>query len=234
MSRGRPKRTVRDLSRDPPAFEDRAELSKMQDEGPDMVLAIIGAALIEHEIEHLIIARLKRRDAVTILKCVENNGPMAGLYSKTVLAYAMGILDEVTLENANIVRLIRNAFAHAKRPIKFDAPEVVAELGKIRLPAKKRSFEYKALSAAKRAGEDARARFSILQFQIRVNLMKKGTAAAKRRGDYLIRRSMRSEASSGSGASYFGALANIGLGLINRAPPSKPLMLQEALLSDKE
>jgi DNA-binding MltR family transcriptional regulator len=220
MSRGQHKRSVRDLSRDPPAFEDHDEIIKMQNEGPDLVLAITASALIEYEIETLIIARMKRRDPNTILKCFENNGPMSGLYSKSVLAYAMGILDEIMFENVNIVRLIRNAFAHARRPIKFGALEVMAELRKVRLPSKKRSRLYADLHFVKTKTEAPQARFSILCSRINIFLLKKGTAAAKRRADYLSRKSR------------YVSLATLGrysgLGLINRPTNSLNALLQLA------
>lgn len=231
MSRGRYKRSIRDLSRDPPALEDRAEILRLQREGPDMVVAITAAALIEYEMERLIIARLKRRDLETILKCTENNGPLSGLYSKAVLAYAMGVLDDVMLENVNIVRLIRNAFAHAKRPIKFDAPEIIAELRKVSLPAKKKSQLYKDLHFVKTREKSERARFSILHNNILIYLFKKGTTVAKRRAAYLSRKS-RSGLLGGLGLGLYGGgfkpglindPANFGgLGALSRSLPSQP------------
>jgi hypothetical protein len=42
------------------------------------------------------------------------------------MAVALGILGPVSRENLRIIRHVRNAFAHAKRPIKYATPEVAA------------------------------------------------------------------------------------------------------------
>jgi hypothetical protein len=53
----------------------------------------------------------------------------------------MRLYDEAFETNLNIIRAIRNAFAHSKRVIEFDHPLVAAELKKIAIPTfRKRYF----------------------------------------------------------------------------------------------
>lgn len=55
-----------------------------------------------------------------------NEGPASTFSRKITLARALGILGQTTWRNFTYIRHIRNAFAHAKRPIKFQTPEVEA------------------------------------------------------------------------------------------------------------
>jgi hypothetical protein len=192
MSRGRRKRSLRDLSRDEPSPEDSDEIRRLQREGPGVVTAILGAAQVEYQLERLIFARLKRRDANTIEALTRDNGPLSGLYAKCVMAHAMGIIDDVILGNINIIRTIRNAFAHAKRPISFETAEVLDELRRIRLPPKSKSELYLDLAFAKKPSPGTgAASFRILVSNIIIQLLNKGTKRFRNRAAYLRRKAKR-------------------------------------------
>jgi DNA-binding MltR family transcriptional regulator len=53
-------------------------------------------------------------------------GPLGTLSQKASMAYALGIIGQTTRKNLRIIRIVRNAFAHAKIPIEFSTPEVSA------------------------------------------------------------------------------------------------------------
>jgi len=61
---------------------------------------------------------------------VGDNGPLNSFSSKIIVGYALGIYDEGMRNDLNIVRNIRNVFAHSKRLIQFDHPLIVKELAK--------------------------------------------------------------------------------------------------------
>jgi DNA-binding MltR family transcriptional regulator len=67
---------------------------------------------------------------------VADNGPLGSFYSRIAMGYALGIHDNNMRNDLNIVRNIRNAFAHSRKSIQFDHPAVAAELGKATRSAK--------------------------------------------------------------------------------------------------
>lgn len=162
MSRGARKRSIHDISRDAPTEEDRQASYELLDNAPDLVVAILYVAIIEYEIEKLIFRRLKRADPETIEKLTRNDGPLTTLSSKASLAYAMGAFDLTILRAITTLRVIRNAFAHARKPIKFDAEEIVAELNRVSLPNNKRTKLYERLNAVRSSKADPRLRFRLL------------------------------------------------------------------------
>jgi hypothetical protein len=52
------------------------------------------------------------------------NGPSGTFGNRIILAHALGIFGAQTRQNLDIIRTIRNAFAHAERPIRFDTPAI--------------------------------------------------------------------------------------------------------------
>jgi hypothetical protein len=62
------------------------------------------------------------------------NKPLGSFYNKILIAYAANIFGDETYDNLEIVRRVRNAFAHAQRPIKFDNEEISAACELIKIP----------------------------------------------------------------------------------------------------
>jgi hypothetical protein len=46
--------------------------------------------------------------------------PARNFSGKIIIAHALGIFGPITRKNLDVIRIIRNAFAHASRPIRFD------------------------------------------------------------------------------------------------------------------
>jgi DNA-binding MltR family transcriptional regulator len=137
---------LRDLGRAQPDTADLFALSDELIKGEHPVAtAILGAGLVEHHLEQLLRSKIKRKDDETWKLLVADNGPLKSFYSKIAMGYALGIYDTNMRGDLNIVRNIRNAFAHSKKLIQFDHPAVVKELKKATrsaLPTK--SWEFKA------------------------------------------------------------------------------------------
>ncbi|HEY2010597.1 MAG TPA: MltR family transcriptional regulator [Rhizomicrobium sp.] len=204
MSKNKQKRTLHDLGHDTPTFEETQQMAALVHEGPDIVRAIVAAAIIEHELERLIFDRLRRNDEGTIRMLARPEGPLTSLSAKALLAYALGIIDDVYLYNIGIVRHIRNAFAHAKRPITFTTPEIVAAIAKVRLPTNKRAKDYKSLEIVKSPEAAPGECFRILNSNIQIYLLKRRTKLAKRKTAYHRRKQKESESGN-----YFGSLAKL-------------------------
>jgi DNA-binding MltR family transcriptional regulator len=197
MTRSKSKRTWRDLIRDVPTKEEEEGIEKFLDSAPDLALAILLAAGLEREIEDHIVSTLKRRDNSTIGMLVSPEGPLNSFSAKVIHGYAMGIYDDEIRHNLIVVAHIRNAFAHARKLIKFDDPEIIAELGRIRLPLQKRSNLHKDLQLSRSNVLDGRKRYwvlcTVLATQLirrRSRLLKKSTRYFKKKGEYWRKRAM--------------------------------------------
>jgi DNA-binding MltR family transcriptional regulator len=122
---------LRDLSRLPPEYDDLVALrgAFLKPQHP-ITTAILGAVMVEHELEQLLRSKLKHKDDKTWATLTSDNGPLNSFSSKIAIGYALGIYDQALLSDLHIVRNIRNAFAHPKKLIQFDDRAVVEELKK--------------------------------------------------------------------------------------------------------
>ncbi len=134
MSRNRGKPTIREISYSKPTPEEKSLLSDAAIKGEPIVTAIIGAALIELELDTLLRQRFPKITDSTWETMVRENGPFSTFDQKITAAFAFRIFDEATKENLKIVKNIRNVFAHAKTLVKFEHELVVKELNKIQVP----------------------------------------------------------------------------------------------------
>jgi hypothetical protein len=134
MSRGKPKRKIHDLSRTPATREELEQVLDLITAPADPIAtAVLGAALVEHELEKQIRKRFKRNDDTFWKEMTGDKGPVGTFHGQIVVGFAMRIYDEKTRDALDTVRTIRNQFAHAKRPINFGEDLIIAELAKIRL-----------------------------------------------------------------------------------------------------
>jgi hypothetical protein len=132
MTSRKAKLKLRDLSRLQPEFQEARDVRSgvLHKKEHPIATAILGAVMVEYELETLLRSKFKRKDDETWAMLVADNGPLNSFYSKIVAGYALGIYDESMRDDLHIVRNIRNVFAHSKKPIQFDHPLIVKELGK--------------------------------------------------------------------------------------------------------
>ena len=79
---------------------------------------------------------------------LEERGPYSTFSRKITAGHALRLYDDAFQANLDIIRTIRNAFAHSKRVIDFSHPLVTAQLERIVVPnfKKKRFREIKKLA----------------------------------------------------------------------------------------
>lgn len=101
-----------------------ADLSAESDRGALM----IAATQVEDMLEHMIVHNMPAaRESETLRKSIfEGDGPIATFSAKITIAYALGIIDAPYRRLIDLVREIRNACAHSRKPISFLTPELVA------------------------------------------------------------------------------------------------------------
>jgi hypothetical protein len=83
----------------------------------DRTACIITAAMLERHLEAAIIIRLQRKNKDTINLLLQRDGALSTFFSKIHLGYAMGLYDDIVRKDLDIIRGIRNVFAHSAMPI---------------------------------------------------------------------------------------------------------------------
>jgi hypothetical protein len=82
-------------------------------------------------------------------------GAVGTFSAKIIVAYAMKIIGPITYSDLNIIKLLRNEFAHSRVPFDFQTPQVIAvcnELQVPKLPDSNSSFPLMTTNAPSRFG----------------------------------------------------------------------------------
>jgi hypothetical protein len=91
--------------------------------GPDRGAAVVLAALVERALEKLLRNHMRPEGASSLFKY---GGPLGDFSSKIQMGYALSLFGPDTRKDLNIIRHLRNQFAHSRKPIKFTTPVVRA------------------------------------------------------------------------------------------------------------
>lgn len=130
-NRGQRKPTLRDLSRQPLSHDEVIALLQALKNNPPIVTAILGAGLIEHQLDVLVRTRFKKQDDDTWITLTDENGPLGTFHKKIAAGYAFSIYDESWRRNLDVIRAVRNAFAHTRRIIDFEHELIKAEFRRV-------------------------------------------------------------------------------------------------------
>jgi hypothetical protein len=150
----------------------------------EIVKFIIGACLIEYELDDLLRYCLRRNDDDTWKLVTGENGPFATFSGKILAGYAFDIYNYETVRNLTIVRRIRNAFAHSQRIVTFDHPLVAAEFGKIVVPSRKNSRYARSLSEARDIKYGGEISYVTLCTELSAMLLDRAIRITKRQQSY--------------------------------------------------
>jgi hypothetical protein len=99
--------------------------------GSDRSMAILAGANIEGDLVQLIFTEL-RIPEVRREELVSRDGPLSSFYAVICMAYAIDVIGEDDAKDLHVVRQIRNAFAHARKPIAFETPALAEEVDKLK------------------------------------------------------------------------------------------------------
>ncbi|GEM_PF-3151449 len=103
--------------------------------GDDRTVAIITATVLEQSLEVGIISKLRPLNA-TDERAVffGESAPLNSLSQKITMGYALGLFGAQARSDMNIIRSVRNTFAHSRLTLTFKEPEVVEACRFITLP----------------------------------------------------------------------------------------------------
>ena len=131
----RPRKGVRSLSR-PIEYGSDGDFSdafKEIEKSPDRVAAIVAAAIVEDalrwSLNSFLILQISEQEERELF---ENDGILSSFHAKILMGFALGLFGEAARNDLIKIKNIRNAFAHAPRPLSFDTPEIASECEKLR------------------------------------------------------------------------------------------------------
>jgi hypothetical protein len=126
--------TLKQLTRLSASQKERKQAFREIRTGADRSAAIIAGAYLEDALTQAIISSFKNSQEKLIDKLYERGGSLNSLFSQVYLGWALGLYDGKFADQLNIIRRIRNAFAHAKLPIKFKTAEIAAACSQLQIP----------------------------------------------------------------------------------------------------
>jgi hypothetical protein len=151
MSKGREKPSLNTLSREMFGFADVDGLIDELKGGNDRAAAITGAAMVD---QTLIFQLMEVMHPLTREEFLElffdNRAILQTMAARIDLSYALKLNDKETITRLHSIRRIRNAFAHATKPLTFGHELVAKECGKLPTPPQASDPEIAHLSEPRR------------------------------------------------------------------------------------
>lgn len=189
-NRGKIKPKLRDYSHLVLTAEERSAVSAAANsfEQHPIVTAILGYVLVEHELDILLRKKFKKKDDETWRDLQDEQGPLRSFSTKIRIGYAFGIYNEKIKHDLNVVRVIRNAFAHSKKLLDFNDPLVVPELLSAHLLAAK----FKKQLRKNPETQLAKASFIIICLRLQTALLMKQSRATRAQTYRLRRKATKS------------------------------------------
>lgn len=179
MSKGRRKKTLRDLTKTDLTINEGYTLSKaFRLKTHPTAVAIIGAEMVEHELDLLINKRLRKKDKATWFSLVEDVGPLSTFHRKIALANAMSMFDEKIRHDLTIIKRIRNTFAHNRKLINFSDETIIEEIQSSKLLLKRQRDPIGGTKGHR--AELATILYGIICYRIANALSKKRTGRVKK------------------------------------------------------
>jgi hypothetical protein len=136
------KRTLRDLSRIIPTEGDFDRIEREVETGSNRHFVLTWSIDIENTLRHAITTVLPKNDRSIIDRMTDRDGVLSTFSRKIDLGYALALYDTQLLKDLNIIRNIRNAFAHTLLPIDLNTTELATEITKLKSTTNRDKFKY--------------------------------------------------------------------------------------------
>lgn len=116
-----------------PDLDELNSLLEVVDSHDDRGLVLSLAAFAEDTLGRLLIAYLREEKQAKEL-VAGFNAPLGTFSSRIKVAFSLGLLDREQYDNLEILRRIRNSFAHNWQGISFDRNDISALIGQLHQP----------------------------------------------------------------------------------------------------
>lgn len=128
-------RNLRALTRADPTFEHLEALEKeLYASASARATAVMFGSFVEVALERLLASKMRPLNSKDRKQVFEYEGAVGTFASKTVIAYAMKFIGPVTRADLDLIRFLRNEFAHSRIPFDFQTPEVAEVCKHLQFP----------------------------------------------------------------------------------------------------
>jgi hypothetical protein len=118
-------RAFKVYTRDDPTFTDLPAMEQEFYGESARAVVILQASMVEALLETAIQQKMRRDLSAEMKKDIfEFEGPVGSFSAKVTIAFALEIIGPKTKRDLDLIRLMRNQFAHCRKPLRFDMPEV--------------------------------------------------------------------------------------------------------------
>jgi DNA-binding MltR family transcriptional regulator len=125
-------KSLRKLTSETPSDEDLPKIMAELEKGSDRSLAILAPIQVQNSLADLIREKCKNLDEKEIKRLYQHDGLLYGFSTTIQLAFVLGLITPELRNDLDIIRQIRNAFAHAPRPISFATDEITRECKRLK------------------------------------------------------------------------------------------------------
>jgi hypothetical protein len=128
-------REFKRFTRGDPTVADLEALERELYGANDRASAVMLGAFAETALERLLRTKLRPDlNSDERRPLFDSQGPLGNFSSKIAMAYAMGTIGPITRDDLDLVRLLRNGFAHTRKNLTFDMPVVTAVCARLKTP----------------------------------------------------------------------------------------------------
>jgi hypothetical protein len=132
-------RTLRELMRQTPTSDQAfrtldALVRGRRSTEQDRALALVGANIVDQSLRLVLMSHFAELSEKENEALFGINGALNSFANKTQIAYALTIIDAHDKNAIDVIRAIRNAFAHTSMHVSFRTPAVVAHCRKFDMP----------------------------------------------------------------------------------------------------
>jgi hypothetical protein len=128
-------RNLRALTRAEPTLAHLEDLEQeLYASGSDRATAVMLGSFVETSLKRLL-ASVMRDDLISKdrKQLFEYEGAVGSFSSKIVVAYALKLIGSTTRSDLDLIRFLRNEFAHSRMPFCFKTPEVRAVCDQLKI-----------------------------------------------------------------------------------------------------
>lgn len=119
---------------EPDLIEQLAAIAELQTSS-DRAIAVLAPIQAEEALQHALALWFRELTSDEYKGLFDMMQPLSSFSAKIRVCYAMGIIGERTRDDLDILRTIRNSFAHSGRTISFDTDEVAAACAHLHAPS---------------------------------------------------------------------------------------------------
>jgi len=109
----------------------------------DRAFALLHSINVENALHRLFEAKLRQGlNSTDRKRLYGSEGILSNFSSKIALAYALELIGPVTRDDLNLIRFIRNTFAHSRRPLSFDLQVVGDACAHLQFPDRPHGYKF--------------------------------------------------------------------------------------------